>query len=153
MQHNQPTTMKTITNEQLNLFVLCAKHYVNNSPKSKLWYAVDKILKGALKQLKKVDERKAEKKRERAIKLEKGVFDLRLDGTFKYDLEGERLLVEDLNAIDQETVEIKTHVITDYDDDPKLISFDMRNAFEGIVIPEIDYDNFDIDGVVNPEKK
>lgn len=131
--------MKTITNERLNLFVLCGKHYVNNAPKSKLWYAVDKLLKIAIRMLKKVDEKKNEKRMDRAVKLDKGVLDLTIDGSFKYNLEGHKLLIAELRAIDDETVEMPTHIVTEYDDDPKLISFDMRNAFEGIVIPETDY--------------
>jgi len=142
-----------ITNERLNLFVVCAKHYLNNSPKSKLWYAVDKILKIALKMLKKVEAKKLEKKREHAVKLDKGVFDVYENGTLKYTVEGEKKLAEDLEAIDQETCEIPTHIIPEglYDDDPKVLSFDIRNAFEGIVISAIDYENFDIDNFEAPK--
>ncbi len=145
--------MKSITNERLNLFVTCGKHYLNNTKKSKLWFAVDKILKGAVKQLKKVNERKDEVRREFALKLDKGVFDTNENGTFKYDVEGNKKIVAALAVIDAETCEINTHIIPEgqYDDNPELLSFDIRNAFEGIVIPEIDYENFDIDKFEEPK--
>ncbi len=139
----------TITNERLNLFAICAKQYLNTSPRSKLWFAVDKILKIAIKKLKKVEEKKNEKRRDHALKLDKGVFDTKDDGSFKYDVTGHKALVVDLAAIDEETVEIPVNIVPDgqFDENPKFLSFDIRNAFEGIVIPAIDYDNFDFETV------
>ncbi len=139
-------TTLTITNERLNLFVFCAKQYLNTTPRSKLWFAVDKILKIAIKKLKKVEERKNEKRRDHALKLDKGVFDTKDDGSFKYDVKGHKDLVADLLLIDEDTVEVPVHIIPDGEFDEKLLSFDIRNAFEGIVIPVIDYD-FDIETV------
>ena len=132
--------MKTITNEQLNLFVVCGKHYLNTAPKSKLWFSVDKILKIAIKKLKKVEDKKDDLRRECALKLDKGVFDTKENGAFKYDVEGQKKLIAGLLLIDEETLEIPSHIVPEgeYNDDPKLISFDVRNAFEGIVIPEED---------------
>jgi len=140
--------MKTLTNKQLNLFVICGKQYLNTAPaKTKLWYAVDKILKKSLKKLEEVDEIKNEKRRDHALTTDKGVFDTNENGTFKYTLAGNKKLMSELTEIENKEVEIDTHIVTEYDDDPKILSFDIRRAFEGIVIPEIDYDKLNIDTI------
>lgn len=142
-----------ITNEQLNTFTVCARAYLNAAPKSKLWFAVDKILKVSIKKLKKVEELKEEKRREFALKKDKGVFDLTPDGKWQFDDAGYKNLISALSAIDETEVEIPTHIIPEGDYDDKIISFDIRNNFEGIVIPKIDYDNFDIDKYQEPVRK
>lgn len=144
-----------ITKEKLNLFCLCGKAYLNMSPKSKLWYAVDKVLKKALKLLKKVEEEKNTARREFALKKDKGVFDTAEGGVFQYSAADHEKLIERMSKIDEEEVEIMSHIIPvgEYDDDPKVLSFDMRNAFEGIVIPEINYDEFDIDKYEAPKEE
>lgn len=140
-----------ITNERLNLFVLCGKAYVNGNPKSKLWFAVDKILKIALKLLKKVDQRKEEKRMEFASKKEKGIFDLNPNGGWQFTDESWKKLVEALQVIDEDLAELPTHIVTEYDE--KALSFDLRANFEGIVIPAIDYDTFEIDKFVEAKEE
>lgn len=143
-----------ITNEKLALFCTVGKHYLNTAPRSKLWFAVDKILKKALKLLAKLEEKKNEIRREFALKKDKGVFDTGEGGIFQFTEESHNKLVKKINDLDEETVEIPTHIIPDgqYDDDPKVLSFDTRNGFEGIVIPEIDYESMDIDSMEHTPK-
>jgi len=136
------TDKTTITNERLNLFVVVGKHFLSNPkkfPKSDLWYAVDKLVKKGLKKLKKVEEEKQKKRREVAVKLDKGIYDLTADGNFKWTDENYEKHVAACAEIDEkEVVDFEPHIVNVYDDSE--FSFDIRNAFEGIVIPEIDYD-------------
>lgn len=129
--------IKSITNEELNFFVLAGKAYLNTAPRSKLWYAVDKLTKIGIKMLKKVEREKDAKRREFALTLDKGVYDTKDNNEFKYNVEGHKKLVDALNVIDESQIDFPIHIVSEYDNDPKIISFDIRRAFEGIVIPEI----------------
>lgn len=144
---------KQISKEKLNIFVMAAKAFMDqtNNKKSKLWYAADKICKVAENKLKKVEMERDEKRREFALCDDKGVFDLNPQGGYKFDKEGLKKLKKALSDIDEETVDLPVHIIEQFDD--TKFNFDMRNSFEGIIIPEIDYETFDIDSFKEePEK-
>lgn len=134
-----------ITNERLNIFVVAGKQYCNTTPRSKLWFAVDKITKIAEKLLKKVEKQREEKRREFAVKKEKGIYDLTATGGWQFDEAGHKSLVAAMEEIDSKEVELKVHIVADGDFDESVLFFDMRENFEGIVIPQIDYDTFDVD--------
>jgi len=134
-----------ITNEQLNIFVLCGKAFTTNTPKSKLWFAVDKITKVAHKKLKNVEREKEAKRREFAMTKEKGIYDLDDKGQFQFTPDGLNNLLKAFEEIDQKEVEIPIHIIPAGEYDEKTLTFDVRQAFEGIVIPAIDYEKFNID--------
>ena len=146
------TTVK-ITKEKLNIFVAIGKHFVNTTPKSKLWFAVDKILRLAKKKLKKVEQERDEKRREFAAKKDKGLFDLNERGEYQFNDDNLKKLNEALLEIDEEEVEIPFHIIPDGENDETKLSFDMRENFEGIVIPSVDYETFDIDNYVAPKEE
>lgn len=135
--------MTTITNEKLVSFCFHAKAFINSTPKSKLWFACDKILRIALKKARKTDQEKDERRRENALMKDKGLFDLDDKNQFQFTKESEKKLLEEFKVIDEKTIELETHIVTDFDD--SKLSYDMRTAFEGIVIPEykeIDIDNY-----------
>lgn len=143
----------TITNERLNIFVIAGKAYLNATAKSKLWFAVDKITKVAVKKLKKVEKLREEKRREFAMKKDKGVYDLTENGGWQFDESGHKKLIEALEEIAKQDCELPIHIIPEGQYDEKDLTYDLRDNFEGIVIPAIDYDNFDIDSWVDPAKK
>ena len=137
----------SLTNEKLATFYMCGKAFINSSPRSRLWYAVDKVMKAAEKKLKKVEALKEEKRREFAMKKDKGIYDLTPDGKWQFDQEGHKKLTEALEVIDETVTEISVQIIPEGEFDEKTLSFDLRNNFEGIVIPAIDYENFDWDKI------
>lgn len=141
-----------IPNERLMLFVVAGKNYSSGTPLSKLWFAVDKVTKFAEKKLKLVEKQKEKKRREFALKGDKGVYDLNDKGQFKFDDAGLDKLLPAIEEIDSQLTEIITHIIPAGQYDDSQLTFDMRNIFEGIVIPAIDYDTFDIDNFVFPKK-
>lgn len=141
----------SITNERLNNFALAGKAFTGNTPLSKLWFAADKITKIALKRLKAVEKEKQKKRREFAMKKDKGLYDLDAQGNFQFNDEGLNKLEEALLSIDEQTTELPVHIIPHGDYDEQALSFDMRTCFEGIVIPDIDYEKFDIDQFEEPK--
>lgn len=141
----------TITNERLNQFALAGKAFTGNTPLSKLWFAADKITKIAIKRLKAVEKEKQRKRREFAIKKDKGLYDLDAQGNFQFNDEGLTKLEDALAAIEDQPQEIPIHIIPHGEYDDQALSFDMRTCFEGIVIPDIDYETFDIDQFENPK--
>lgn len=143
----------TITNERLNNFALAGKAFTGSTPLSKLWFAADKITKIALKRLKIVEKDKQKKRREFAMKKDKGLYDLDANGQFQFNDEALTKLEDAIAAIDEQTTEIPIHIIPHGQYDEEALSFDMRNCFEGIVIPDIDYEKFDIDAYEAPKKK
>jgi hypothetical protein len=143
-----------VSPDKLNRFIIAGKHYASVTPLSKLRIAVEKILQPSIKKLKKVEEKKNELRREYALKLEKGVFNLDANGNLKYDEQGLKNLNEKLSEFDDNPdneVEITPHIIAEGDYDEAQLSYDMRTAFMGLVIADIDYDNIDWDKL--PGKK
>lgn len=142
-----------ITNERLSVFVTAGKMYCNVTPRSKLWFAVDKITKIAEKLLKKVEKEKEEKRREFAMKKEKGIYDLTVQGGWQFDEAGHKALAAAHDDINEKEVELKVHIMPEGDYDETILSFDLRESFEGIVIPAIDYETFDVDKYLQEETK
>lgn len=140
-----------ISNDRLNIFVLCAKQFCNTTPRSKLWYAADKICKIALKKLKKTNRLRDEKRREFASKKDKGIYDLNDQGGWQFDENGFNKATAAMIEIDEQEVELPIHIIPVGQFDEKALSFDMRDHFEGILIPAINYDEFDIDNFLAPK--
>ncbi len=147
------TTTIKISKEELNSFVSFGKAYVNTFVRSKLWFAIDKILRVTIKKLKKVEKEREEKRAEFAVKKDKGVYDLTPNGRWQFDEEGLKKLNAALEALEIEEIEIPTHVIPDGEYEESNLTFDFRDAFEGIVIPAIDYETFDIDKYVAPKEE
>lgn len=124
-----------ITKEKLNLFVICGKHYLNNTKKDKLWGAIDLVLPQMITQLKKVEKQKefirlglCKKTATKHVELDK-------NGRYQYTEEDNKKLINKLEEVDNELVTVPCIMIEDKDIPEEGITYDMRKAFEGIVIP------------------
>lgn len=130
------TDKVSITNEQLNLFVVCGKHYVNDAPDSVLKTAVEYVLEPAVKRLKKY-ERGAELLR---LKYCKKTATKHID----YDKNKQLQYTEDdyknlLNALDDLSeieIELPACIVSMNEVPEEGLTYDIRRAFEGIVIPK-----------------
>ncbi len=128
--------MKTqITKEQLNLFVLCGKHYITDQmdKKSELWEAVNSILPIALKKLQKVDRQKELARINLCKKTSTKHLDMDKNGRYQFTEDDNIKLYERFDDIDNEMVDIPTQVIEKYPTEG--LTFDTMRGFEGIVIP------------------
>lgn len=129
--------MTTITKEQLNLFVVCGKHFVTAQMDTKdtnpLWGAVNSILPVALKKLQKVERQKELTRISLCKKTASKHIDTDKNGRYQYTEEDNKILLEKFDTIDQETVIIPTEIIEEYPTDG--LTYDIMSAFEGIVIP------------------
>lgn len=124
----------TITKEQLNLFVVCGKHYVTNAKASVLKSAISELLPTALKKLKKVERQKELARLNLCKKTASRHIDLDKEGRYQYTEEDHARLLERFDEIDEETVEMPTIIVTDYPDEG--LTYDLRRGFEGIVLPK-----------------
>lgn len=151
------TELAEITKSQLNLFVVCAKHYLNNNSKkkSRLWIALDAILPKAVKLLKKVEGEKelvrvnlCKKSASKHIEYDK-------DGRYQFTEEAYKTLQEKLEAIEDATVKIPKMIIPKGEYPELGLTYDVRQAFQGIVIPEPDYklDDPELDKRLEEENK
>lgn len=126
----------TITKEQLNLFVVCGKHYISVTPpeqKSILWESVNSLLPLALKKLKKVEHEKELHRLNLCKKTSTKHIDKDKNGGYQFTEDDNIKLIERFAEIDQATVEMSCNVINEFPEEG--LTYDMRKAFEGIVIP------------------
>lgn len=126
----------TITFEQLNLFVLCGKQYASSAEESILKIAVEELLPVALGKLKKY-EQSLEKIRARYAKKTASKH-IERDKYNNYQFTEKDLedLTEAVNKTSLETTDLPYNIIDgEYPTDG--LTWDMRMAFEGIVIPKI----------------
>jgi len=122
-----------ITKERLNLFVICGKHYINNTPKNNLWGAVDTILPNMVSLLKKVEKKKEFIRLNLCKKTATKHVELDKNGRYQYTEDDNRRLIERLEEVDNELVDVPVIIVEDYPSDG--MTYDIRKAFEGIVIP------------------
>lgn len=125
----------TITKEKLNNFVICGKHYATNNAESVLKATVEALLEPAIKRLKKV-EREKELQR---LKLCKKTSSKHVERDRNNNLiftEADTIsIMEKFDEIDQQTIEFPQDIVKEFPEDG--LSYDIRSAFEGIVIPKI----------------
>jgi len=122
-----------ITKERLNLFVICGKHYLNNTPKNNLWGAVDTILPHMVALLKKVEKKKEFIRLSLCKKTGTKHVELDKSGRYQYTEDDNKKLIDQLEAVDNELVDVPVIIAENYPEDG--LTYDMRKAFEGIVIP------------------
>lgn len=131
--------MTTITKEQLNIFVVCGKHYVSAQIKDKntnpLWQAINSLLPGAVSKLKKVERQRELARLNLCKKNSSKHIEYDKSGNYQYTEEDNISLLEKFDAINEETVQMQTHIINDYPTEG--LTYDIMQAFEGIVIPEV----------------
>lgn len=124
----------TITKEQLNLFVVCGKHYATNAKPSVLKSTVSELLPIALKKLKKVERQKELTRLNLCKKTASKHIDLDKDGRYQFTEEDNIKLLERFDDIDEETVEMPCIIVSEYPEEG--LTFDIVRGFEGIVIPK-----------------
>ena len=150
------TETTQIPKEKLNLFVLTGKHYLNGTKKkSKLWLAVDAILPKATKMLKKVEKERELVRVNLCKKTASKHIDYDKEGRYQFTAEEFKTLQEKLDAIDEAMVAIPTIIIPKGEYPELGLSYDIRQAFQGIVIPEPDYklDDPELDAKLEEENK
>jgi hypothetical protein len=125
----------TITKEQLNIFVLAGKHYLIDREKSELTEAIEAILPEAFKKLKKVERERDLYKLSLAKKTNSKHIDLDKNGRYQHTEEDTKKIWEKMDEIDREEVKLSSHVIDKYPTED--ITYDMKQAFQSIVIPAI----------------
>lgn len=124
----------SITKEQLNLFVVCGKHYITSiEEKSLLWHAINSIVPLAIKKLKKVERQKELVRLSLCKKTSSKHIDMDKNGRYQFTEEDNLKLLEKFDEIDAELVELPTNIITEFPEEG--LTYDLRKGFEGIVIP------------------
>lgn len=132
----------TITKEKLNLFVICGKHYVNHNKtkKSILWIHVNELLPLAIKKLKKVEREKELIRMKYCKKTSTKHIELNKHNGYQFTEEDNKKVLDEFDRIEQETVEMACLIVPKGEYPEGDLSFDIRDAFTGIVIPEKEYD-------------
>ena len=136
--------MKTkITKEQLNLFVVCGKHFIMNvdSDNNPLVSAIEDILPEAIEKLKKVERQKNLYRISLAKKTASKHLELDKHGNHMYTEEDTKKIWAKLDEIEKEEVTISTHVIEEHPSEG--MTYDIKMAFSGIVIPKINIPKFE----------
>jgi len=146
-----------ITKSQLNLFVVAGKHYLNanQSKKSKLWVAIDSILPKATKLLERVEKERELARVNLCKKSASKHIEYDKSSRYQFTAEDFKTLQEKLEIIDAAEVTIP-QIIIPKGEYPELgLSYDFRQAFQGIVIPEPDYklDDPDLDEKLEEENE
>lgn len=125
----------TITKDQLNLFVWAGKQYLVNREESELTKAIESILPQAIKKLQKVERQRDLFKISLAKKTNSKHIDLDKNGRYQHTEDDTKKIWDKMDEIDAETVTLNCHVVPDKDYPKEDITFDMKRAFQSIVIP------------------
>jgi len=150
------TDTKQITKAKLNLFVVAGKHYINtNKKKSKLWIAADAILPKATKLLTKVENERELARVNLCKKTATKHIEYDKNGRYQFTEEAFKSLQEKLEAIDEALVSIPTMIVPNGEFPELGLSYDVRQGFYGIVIPEPEYklDDPKLDAKLEAENK
>ena len=135
-----------ITKEKLDRFVLCAKHYVNNNKRhmidgnknrteNVLWIAIDSILPKMVTKLKKVEKEKEFLRLNLCKKTATKHVDLDKNGRYQYTEEDNVTLINKVEQIEKQIIKVPSMLIAEDSVPEEGLTYDMRKAFEGIVIP------------------
>ena len=100
-----------------------------------LWGALDTILPQMINKLKKVEKKKEFVRLHLCKKTPSKHVELDKNGRYQYTQDDNIKLINDLEAIDNELVEVLAIIIPEDQVPDEGITYDMRKAFEGIVIP------------------
>lgn len=139
-----------ITKEQLNIFVVCAKHYIsaNISKKSQLWINLDNLLPLATKKLKKVEREKDLVRMKYCKKTATKHLDFNKTGNYQFTEEDNLKVLEEFDRIDAEETELPAGFIVPKGEYPeKGLTYDIRNSFKGIVIDRNEYAGIENDAL------
>lgn len=132
-------TTTEITKEHLNLFIVCGKHYVNSVPAEKrkenpLVPVIESVLPGMVKQLKKVERSKELFRISLCKKTAANYIEHNKNGDYQFTDKDLIKLTEELTKIDEQTIKVPCVIIEEFPEEG--LSYDLRQAFEGIVIPK-----------------
>lgn len=150
-------TTTQITKSQLNLFVVAGKAYLNmnQKKKSRLWIAIDALLPKATKLLKRVENERELVRVNLCKKTGTKHIEYDKDGRYQFTEEAFKMLQEKLETIDEQLVAVPSMIIPKGEYPELGLSYDMRQAFENIVIPAPDYklDDPELDAKLEAENK
>lgn len=130
-----------ISKEQLNHFVLAGKHYLNDREESELTKAIEMILPTAIKKLKKVERQRDAFRIAKAKKTGSKHLEKDKNGQYQFTEEDTKLVWEKMDEIDQEMIKVPCHIVEEYPTED--ISYDIKMAFQGVVIPKIEISTFE----------
>ena len=139
------TDKTKITKEQLNLFIVCGKHFIMNvdSENNPLVPAIEAILPEATEKLKKVERQKNLFRISLAKKTASKHLEVDKHGNHMYTEEDTKKIWDKMDEIDKEEVNLTCNVIKDHPSEG--LSYDIKMAFSGIVIPKINIPKFEED--------
>jgi hypothetical protein len=123
----------SIKKEQLNLFVWAGKQYLIDREESELTKAIESILPEAINKLKKVERDRDLFRITLAKKTGSKHLELDKNGRYQHTEEDTKKIWEKMDEIDEQEVKLSSHIIKEYPTED--ISYDMKRAFQSIVIP------------------
>lgn len=131
-----------ITKEKLSLFVACGKYYINanQANKSLLWICIDSLLELGTKKLKKIERERDFVRMKFCKKTGSKHIEYDKRGSYQFTEEDNKKVLEEFDRIDSETLEFPTMIVPKGEYPVKGLSYDLRQAFKGIVIPANEYD-------------
>ncbi len=138
-----------ITKEKLNKFAAGGKFYIskNMAKKSVLWINVDSLLELATKKLKKVEREKELVRMKYCKKTASKHIEYSKTNQYQFTEDDNVKVLDEFDRIDAELVDFPQMIVTKGEYPEKGMTYDIRDAFKGIVIAENEYD------VNNPELK
>ncbi len=126
----------SISNEKLNTFVLCAKHYLMDAPDSELKTAAEDVLEPAIKKLKKFERGLELLRLKYCKKTATKHIDRDRNKEYQYTEDDYKNLLGAIDDLSELMVKIPTSIV-DLDGVPQDgLSSDILRAFEGIIIPK-----------------
>ena len=143
------TDKTTITKEQLNTFIVAGKYYLNDREESELTKAIESILPEAINKLKKVERQRDMFRISLAKKTASKHIELDKNGRHQYTEDDTKKIWDKMDEIDKEEIQIHACIVTEYPTED--ISYDMKRAFSGIVIPELNIPKFEEEPVESEE--
>lgn len=134
-----------ITKEKVNKFVVAGKFYINANiaKKSVLWVNVDTLLETYIDKLKKIDRERDYVRMKFCKKTNTQHIEFTKNGSYQFKEDDNKKVLDEFDRIDKELVEMPILIVPKGQYPEKGLSYDIRDAFKGIVIPTDEY----------PEKK
>lgn len=125
-----------VSKEQINLFVVCGKHYVNANREtpSVLSATVEELLDSYLKKLKKIDREKELVRMKLCKKTATKHIDQDKSGRYQFTEDDQIKLYDEFDRIDEEMVEMPCQIVPKDQIPMEGITYDVARAFKGIVM-------------------
>lgn len=131
-----------ITKEKVNKFVIAGKHYINANiaKKSVLWINVDILLEMYVKKLKGIERDRDYVRMKFCKKTGTKHIEMTKYNGYQFTEEDNKKVLTEFDRIDSELVDMPIQIVPKGEYPEKGLSYDIRDAFRGIVIPALEYD-------------